>query len=263
MYWGRVDRIRRKLSRVNQRLGVYQPRIEEFCFIIGAMKSGTTTLYSYLVQHPVIARNHFQKEPEFFSRREAPKDLRPYYRQWLPKPFQRQIALEASTGYMKRPSFPNVAERVKALPGRKHFVAILRDPVDRIESHLAHNTAAAGLPSSGERADRVHALAVSRYAMQLDAYRAAFAGAPLKIVLFEQFREDPIAVLRDICQHLEIDADFPFRILPPQNTRSRDAQAQSVRLSSEIRAELAAELAPDMARLRDEYGVDISRWGFA
>lgn len=259
---GGAARFARKLSRVKQRLGLYQPRIEEFCFIIGAMKSGTTTLYSYLIQHPTIAPNHFQKEPEYFSRREAPEDLRAYYRQWLPKPFRRQIALEASTGYTKRPSFPNVAERLKALSARKHFVAILRDPVDRIESHLAHNTAATGLPSSAERADSAHALAVSRYAMQLDAYRAAFPDTPVRIVLFEDFREDPLAVLRDICQHLEIDPNFPFRILPPQNTRSRDAQAQSVRLSPETRAELAGELASDMVRLRDEYGVDVSRWGF-
>ena len=40
--------------------------MERFAIIIGAMKSGTTSLFHYLSQHPRIAACH-EKEPDFFS----------------------------------------------------------------------------------------------------------------------------------------------------------------------------------------------------
>ena len=255
--------IANRLARANMRLRLFTPRLREFCFVIGAMKSGTTTLYHYLAQHPQIAPNHFQKEPEFFSGETAPADLAPFYRQYLPRPFTRQIALDASTGYAKRPAFPDVAERLARLPGRKHFIYMVRHPVDRLESHMAHNIAAGAVTfGPNDWPDDVdHDLAVSRYAYQLDAYRAAFPGIPVKIVDFQRLASDPLALVRDLCSHLGIDPGFAFKELPPQNTRSRRSDVQAFRLTDTQRAVVTERLRPDVLRLRDTYGFDVSPWG--
>lgn len=257
-----LDKPLTKISRANQRYGVYTPKIAEFCFIIGAMKSGTTTLYRYLAQHPQLLTNRFQKECEFFSQPEAPSDTKPYFRQYLKLPLVRQIALDGSTGYSKMPAFPNVAERLKALPGRKHFLYILRDPVDRVESHIAHNLAC-GADVTGFTTPEVieHYLAVSRYAHQLDAYRAAFPDTPVHLYNFQDLKTDPLGLVRQICRDLDLADSYAFKLLAPQNTRSRKSVVQKFRLSEEQRQMIGATLAPDVARLRDQYRLDVSRWG--
>lgn len=252
------------LSRGNAALRLYTPAIAEHCFIIGAMKSGTTALYGYLSQHPAIAPNLTEKEPEFFSQPEAFSPaaatgaLAAYRRQWLPRPFARRIALEASTGYSKRPRFPDAAARLARLPARKHLIYILRNPIARAESHLAHN-AALGRgrdPAAAQIADLEHAAAVSRYASQLDAYRSAMPDTPVKLVDFERFQRDTAAVLAELCAFMEIDVGFEFAVAPAPE------RSHGLRLPADQRRRLHAMLAEDMAALSARYGVDVARWGF-
>lgn len=255
-----VDRGLEKLARANMRLRFYTPKITEFCFIIGAMKSGTTTLYSYLVQHPEIAKNRFQKEPEYFSKESAPDGISSYCRQWLPNPFRRQIALEASTGYTKHPSFPNVAARLRVVTGKKYFIYILRDPIDRIESHLAHNNRNGSSLEYDQGFEKAleHCISVSRYAAQLDHYREAFPNVQVKIVLMKGFVKAPEKVLREVCEYLSIDPDYDFEALPAQNTRP-PSQSCSI-LTEEHREYIYHALAEDTKRLHDQYGVDVFSW---
>jgi hypothetical protein len=254
-----------KMSRANQRFDIFTPNIKEFAFILGAMKSGTTSLYEYLIQHPSIAPNQFQKEPEFFSEAELPVDLDRYRRQWLPCPFRRMIALEASTGYTKMPAFPNVAERLVAVPERKHFLYIVRHPIERIESHIAHliGCGLVRLEDIHQSKLMSHLLAVSSYATQLSAYRQSFPDVSIKILSFEDFKADPLTVVHEACRHLNIDCEFNFKVLPPQNVRSTENRANRFRLSPVVAEELSQQLAPEMHRFRDEFGFDIVRWGFS
>lgn len=250
-----------KISRVNQRFGLYTPRLSEFCFIIGAMKSGTTTLYAYLAQHPQFLTNRFQKECEFFSQKEQPSDIKTYLRQYLKLPLVRQIALDGSTGYSKMPAFPNVAERLKALPGRKHFLYILRDPVDRVESHIAHNLARGTDTTDFTTPEAIeHYLSVSRYAHQLDAYRAAFPDTPVHLYDFQDLKTNPLGLVRQICRDLHLADSYAFKPLAPQNTRSRQSAVQKFRLSDDQKQIIRTALTPDITRLRDEYGFDVSGW---
>lgn len=250
--------------KLNNRLRLYTPTIEEHAFIIGAMKSGTTTLYEYLIQHPEIARNRFQKEPEFFSRNYDPNDLAHYKRQYFPLPSGRCVALDASTGYSKQPKFPGVPERLSALEAQKYFIYILRNPIDRIESHVAHNLASRHLLlEDGERPDFGHFLAVSNYAAQLNAYAAQFPDFTVKIVLFDHLKENAIDVVRDVASHLDLSPDFEWKTLPPQNVRRAEHGSERFRLSNDERIVLKRLLEPDMRQLASKYGVDIARWGFS
>ena len=100
--------------------------------IVGAMKSGTTSLFSYLASHPQI-RSPIVKEIDYFSYnwRRGPA----WYHAQFPSAPADSITAEASSGYLP---YPRAAERVKlALPDTR-IVAVLRDPVARAISHYFH-----------------------------------------------------------------------------------------------------------------------------
>lgn len=101
--------------------------------IIGAQKSGTTSLYNYMVQHPKVVPPA-GKEPEYFSLRYSRGER--WYRGLFPFEYQLRgdnITLEASPDHLTHPKAPERAARL--LPDAK-LVALLRNPVDRAVSHF-------------------------------------------------------------------------------------------------------------------------------
>ncbi len=105
--------------------------------IIGAAKSGTTTLHQYLCRHPQIFMST-PKEPDFFS-------VDSHYAKgidWYESLFQDakpdQICGEASTTYSRLQQYPHTVERLfKVLPKVK-LIYIMRHPVDRAYSFYVH-----------------------------------------------------------------------------------------------------------------------------
>ena len=119
--------------------------------IVGAQKSGTTSLYHYLSQHPQVFMSSV-KEPNFFAFEGQQVDYRGPAGQpasinlysvtdW--DDYQRlfadagaAVALgEASTLYM---AVPGTAERIRQRIPDVRIIAILRDPVDRAFSSYLH-----------------------------------------------------------------------------------------------------------------------------
>ena len=111
--------------------------------IIGAQKSGTTSLYDFVVKHPAIAPAA-KKEVQYFSVQYARGEL--WYRSNFPtnlsrynfykRTNQRLHSGEASPLYL---FYPVVPGRMKeTLPDVK-LIVILRNPVDRAYSHYHHS----------------------------------------------------------------------------------------------------------------------------
>jgi hypothetical protein len=108
-------------------------RLEPTFLIIGAPKSGTTSLYGYLAQHPTV-RPAIAKELSYFDRW---YDDRSYgwYLAHFPRRTPGASTGEATPSYLYDPAAPG---RIRAhLPGVK-LIAVLRDPVRRAYSHYAH-----------------------------------------------------------------------------------------------------------------------------
>jgi hypothetical protein len=107
--------------------------------IIGSARSGTTSLYNYLVQHPDIAPA-LQKEIHFFDynyqkgpswyRGQFPALPYKYYAETIRK--RGLITGEASPYYLFHPYTPQRVAQL--LPGVK-LIALLRNPVERAFSH--------------------------------------------------------------------------------------------------------------------------------
>lgn len=105
--------------------------------IIGAAKSGTTTLYQYLCRHPQIFMST-PKEPDFFSVDAHYDRGMDWYESLFSQAKPDQICGEASTTYSRLQQYPHTVERlVKALPEVK-LIYIMRHPVDRAYSFYIH-----------------------------------------------------------------------------------------------------------------------------
>lgn len=203
--------------------------------MIGAMKSGTTSLYHYLCQHPQIYMSSV-KEPKFFALEGTTWDSEPRgpgglskikgIRDWqtyrdLFSGVSGETAIgEASPLYIYA---PQAAEKIrKTLPDVK-IVAILRHPVDRAYSHFLH-WVQRGLEPLGadflkvwNEEDRrmaenwspnYHYKHRGFYYDQLQRYYDRFDGDRIRIYLFEELQQDPIALVRDLFSYLEVDGNF-------------------------------------------------------
>ena len=111
--------------------------------IIGAMKSGTTSLYDFLIKNPAIA-SASKKELHYFSLQHNfgklwycsnfPSNLSRHY--FYKKTNQKLLSGEASPTYLFYPEVPGRMREI--LPDAK-LIVILRNPVDRAHSHYHHS----------------------------------------------------------------------------------------------------------------------------
>jgi len=110
--------------------------------IIGAQKSGTTSLYHYLKQHPQISPA-IRKEVHFFDGGLRPEvDTFAKGAAWHRAhfPLRRKLGhdvkvFEASPLYMFHPLAP---DRIASIIPDVKLIAVLRDPVERAISHYGH-----------------------------------------------------------------------------------------------------------------------------
>lgn len=198
-------------------------------FIIGAMKSGTTSLHRYLSTHPDVFMCE-PKEPGFFV-----EELN-WHRgvDWYSQLFEhaRDVAIigESSTYYTKRPTYEGVAERIHAFNPGARLIYVMRDPLDRIVSHYWHNVRS--VRDEGEHRDMLSAVrrdpsyvAYSDYAMQLEPYLDLFDRRQIALLTFEQLAADPAATVGSLCEWLGLDGAVPRDLLSDRwNVRPEEAQ---------------------------------------
>lgn len=109
--------------------------------IIGGQRCGTTSVFNYLLDHPLVLPP-LVKEPHFFTY-QWPRGIGWYRAQFPTKLRRRAVAgsgpgstFEATPYYLFHPCAPERAAQV--LPGAK-LVVLVRDPVQRAYSHYQHS----------------------------------------------------------------------------------------------------------------------------
>lgn len=181
------------------------PRLMPHFIIIGAMKSGTTTLYRYLDLHPDVDMSRDKETDFFLTDATRARGLDWYSAQFTQADLVRG---EASPNYTKCRDFPGVPERIKAdLPAVK-LIYIVRDPVRRAESQFRHSFIMgdldADLTGFAGTHEYAHILDTSRYARQLEAYRAVFPGDAILVLDFDDLVRDPQSVMDQVCTHVGV-----------------------------------------------------------
>ena len=180
--------------------------------IVGSMKSGTTSLYHDLVQHPQIFLPE-EKEPDALCRDDVLSDwgLRSYAALFEPaRPHQ--LCGEASTSYTKLPTHRRVPERARTVLGDDvRIVYLVRDPVERTRSHheFLYQMGLMG-PNVDSVLDEDETLIeYSRYALQIQPWIDIFGREQVMILQFETYVRDRQFQFSHVCEFLGAPENIP------------------------------------------------------
>jgi hypothetical protein len=209
-------------------------------FLVGQPKSGTSAIHRFLGEHPEIFMSR-PKEPHFFcpdfhaitdefhgSRAPAfheVRDLDTYLGLFEPAGDEKILG-EASTHYL----YSGVAaERIHEFNPDARILIMLREPVAFLHSLHAeflnnetedepdfgraleleeHRRRGRHLPRTARCPAYLYYSARVGYAEQVRRYRSQFSADRVKIVVFDDLKEDVGAVYGEILDFLEVDPDF-------------------------------------------------------
>jgi hypothetical protein len=204
-------------------------------FIIGAAKSGTTTLHGYLAKHPALWMSA-AKEPCFFDPNIAAEQRDPEtYHRLFEGAREDQLCAESSTNYSMWPFVANVPRSIARANPDARFIYLLREPVRRCYAHFMHRHERELLKGRPYRMtfeeylefDPVVADA-SDYADQVRRYLEYYPKESLLLLSFERFVKDPVATLRQVFEFLGVDDQSEEIVGEPLHSNGTDAFKQNM-----------------------------------
>jgi len=197
--------------------------------VIGAMKAATTSLYTYLKQHPQIFMTKV-KELMFFSnfqqennykilgkKRKQLNTLEAYLAMFNDVENEKAVG-EASPSYIYNQKAPKLIK--EHLPNAK-IIAILRQPTDRAYSNYLHAKRAdrenatsfqEAIELENERIKEnwsplYHYIEKGYYSVQLKRYYQLFPKENIRVYVFEDIVKNTKETLKDIFKFLGVDED--------------------------------------------------------
>lgn len=188
-------------------------KIKPSFIVIGAGKSGTTSLCNLLSKHPQICMST-PKEPRFFSLDENFERGWQWYECFFPDAHKAVAIGEGSANYTMRTAYPKTASRIaEALPKVK-LIYMVRHPLERIESNWrmgawenpnypSFNKALRDPSQMPALVDR------SKYWFQINAYRDYFPDDQILVLFLDDFKRDLNGVLNKCYEFIGVDPELP------------------------------------------------------
>ncbi|MEO0740864.1 MAG: sulfotransferase domain-containing protein [Bacteroidota bacterium] len=294
--------------------------------IIGAQRSGTTSLYHYMRQHPGVHMSPV-KETNFFAIDDRMPALEertvfktsvsdvPSYRALFEEGDGKQALGEASPAYLNAEDAPR--RMAQCVPHAK-LIAVLRNPIDRAYSRFLqaqlkgredHDTFEEALDKEAQLLERgawkywehgfVPYLDGGMYAKHLERYWAHYPKDQVGVWLHDDLRQDAASVCAEVFEFIGVDPSYEVQTERynasgvPKNAwldraiRAGRNAAPSVKrlvrqwmpdslyshvrsahnrnfekpqMKSGTRAHLAEVFRPDVERLGQLLGRDLSHW---
>lgn len=197
--------------------------------VIGAARSGTTSLFKYLESHPDIFMSEI-KEINFFSNEKYWRKGFGWYEKHFSKATQQAVG-EASTSYTRFPANPGVPERIHAYRPDIRLIYLLRDPIERFKSHYLQRIAAGHETREFDDILANHpkdaTLWQGRYAYQLDQYLKYFPREQIHLFTMDELKHKPEATVRAIYRFLGVDEDFRDVDLTTQHNANKTVTRKS------------------------------------
>jgi hypothetical protein len=221
--------------------------------IIGAAKSGTSSLAKYLAGHPeiyIVPPQNRYSEPSYFAK-EMPsgaQDWQEYLALFEPGKHSR-IRGEKSVAYLYD---PGCAKFIRDALGQEvKLVAVLRNPVDMAYSNWGHQVRIGVEPETFEAAlhkedERLHDQQCrkslkayygnmvyvdrARYAVQLERYLKYFEAENLQIYLFEEFFVPGLPFYKHLLHYMGVSQDHH----PDEKVRNPSGGVRSAWLRNAI-----------------------------
>ena len=269
--------------------------------VIGAMKSGTSSLRDYLRDHPEVYIPP-EEELHFFVEDINWKQGLDWYRARFADAGDAIAVGEKSPTYTMHPEHPGVPERIHDLLPDVRMIYVVRHPIERIKSHFVHQFERGheGLGiNAAVRADPRY-LDTTRYAMQLDRFLDWFPAEQIMVVTSDQLDRDRTATFARIASFCGVDPDAEVRALSGRSHESsgkqvpvgltarlrtipalrrvaevlpapvrerigartrRQLRPEDVTFEPAVERWLVDELAPDVERLERWLGPEFDGWG--
>lgn len=193
-------------------------------FIIGgAPKTGTTSLFSYLGQHPEVFTST-PKEPHYLASEEGTRTVcgvrftREEYEDLFSEVRPNQVSGEASTWYLRLAH--KVAPKAAQMIPEAKWIFLLRDPVGRAYSDYWFQVFLGNLPL-GKRFSEYETghwiFHASHYLDGLETFYEYLSREQILVLLTRDFAREPDATLERVCSHVGADSTFSFETTQRHN----------------------------------------------
>jgi hypothetical protein len=203
-------------------------------FIVGAPKSGTTSLYHYLNQHQDICMSLI-KEPNYFSSEELNDQglyykaktiskLESYHKIFIQEK-DHQLLGEASVSYL---FYQNVPLKIYKYNPTAKIIILLRNPIERAHSHylmdyrLGHTKISLDAILN-DSSVKDHALLYQQYIElgfyynQVKRYVDVFGHDNVCVMLYDQLKENNEELTNNIIRFLNVDLNHGINFKTPYN----------------------------------------------
>jgi hypothetical protein len=190
-------------------------------FIVGTPKSGTTSLFHYLQEHPEVFIPSL-KEPHFFS---SPEVKNTYYKTKIVDNKEEYLKLyqsdkeykvvgDLSSSYLFN---KHTASRISDFNPKSKIIIVLRNPVERAVSHYLMdvslgyiNVSLKEVLTNKETYKKFYQeyVEIGFYDKQIEEYKSNFPDSQLLIILSESLQKDTDNTLKNIFKYLNISTEF-------------------------------------------------------
>lgn len=180
--------------------------------IIGAMKSGTSTLAAQLGAQDGLFMT-VPKEPNYFSDDDVYAQGPDWYAGLFAKAPGGVLKGEASTHYTKLPTYPDTVARAQAALDAPKIIYLIRNPVIRAVSHFIHEWSQGNMSDDMEVEFAAHPelVAYGSYAMQITPWIEAFGAEAVHLTSLEAMQAAPQQVLSEVAAFLGHDGPVQWR----------------------------------------------------
>ncbi|MEH6518307.1 MAG: sulfotransferase [Halioglobus sp.] len=185
------------------------PGAAKYFLVIGTMKGGTTSLYSYLKQHPDLDVCRV-KELNFFN-----NDTHwAMGKDWYERHFRcdGKPRCDVNPNYAMYPFCQAVPERLFEIEPEARLIYVLRDPIERAVSHMQHYVSdGIDQRSVAEIMADLHAgedpygyLTFSRYHQQLERFQRLFPMEHILLLRSEELRQNREQTMRRLYSFMNV-----------------------------------------------------------
>lgn len=197
----------------------------EYLIIGGATKCATTSLYSYLGQHPNICPSSYKEtrfflNPDYPLKRHAPvSNTLSDYLSFFKDCANNTIKMEATPDYLYS---ANTEHSIKKLLNNSLIIFIVRNPIDRLLSwfKFAKQMTLLGddisfdkyidqmKNDSSKKAQHLLALEQGKYCSYINNYIKCFGKENVAVISYDDLTNEPYNTMLSICQKINIPSDF-------------------------------------------------------